>query len=272
MKKIIYIMFCMPFFLSLQSGLSEAEEVTFRFAPKDKMVMLERVDAVNEEILDDKLIQEQKSLVSTKILYTRTEKGFELKAEITKIEFFINGEKTENPVFELLMECPIVYKIDSSGRLFEVNGYDKFNKILYENFTKEFADEISGIFNEQEMTEKAKFDWDQKIGNYVGKTVSDREKWTEKKELSIPGGQKTDVDVETVFILNQKIDGKDCIKIEISYMDSDKSGKNLKGKTDIFMDPATMEIYSMSTERTVGIEKENKLLREKREYYYEYIF
>jgi hypothetical protein len=264
----------MPVILSFQPAFSDAEEITFRFAPKDKMVMLERVNAVNEEILDGKLIQEQKSLVSTRILYNKTKNGFELKTEITKIEFFINGEKAENPVFEVLMECPIIYKIDSSGKLIEVKGYDKFNKILYENFTKEFADQISNIFDEKEMTEKAKFDWNQKTGNFVGKTVKDGEKWTKKEEIQIPGGQKIDVDVETVFFLNEKINDKNCVKIQISYKDSPGDGKNFKGVTNIFLEPETMEIYSISSKRTLntGAKNQNKKIRETRDYYYEYIF
>jgi len=276
MNKIFYTVFCTAFFLIFQINLSRAFEspLKFTFEPKDKMVMLERVKAVNEEIINGVVIQKQESFVSTKVLYNKINAGFALKAEITKINFIIDGQKTQNPVFEALMECPVIYEIDYLGRFSDLKGYDKFKDILYKNFTKEFADEISKIFAEKEMKEKARFDWNQKTGNYAGKKVSNNEKWKSKEQITLPGGNKTDVDIETVFFLNEKFEGKDCIKIEIFYKNSNKGENNLKGKTFIFMNPLNMNIYSISSDRTfiVKTDKGENTLREKREYNYEYIF
>ncbi|MCB9493864.1 MAG: hypothetical protein H6681_00285 [Desulfobacteraceae bacterium] len=276
MKKILSAITAAVLILTFQNHFCEASDnnVKFTFAPKDKMVMLERVKAVNEEIVNGIVIQKQESLVSTKILYTQIKKGFELKAEITKIDFFINGEKTPNPVFEVLMECPIVYEIDNFGMLSDVKGYDKFKNLLYENFTLEFADEISKIFDENVMKEKAEFDWNQKTGNYAGKNVFHKEKWVNKEKLQIPGGNKIEVDVETVFFLKQNFKGKDCVKIVISYNGSNKDDNKLEGSAVIFVNPLNMDIYSISTEKNMTFKagKEKKVLREKREYNYEYIF
>jgi hypothetical protein len=276
MKKIFYSIFYTVFILTFENNLSKASEnkIKFTFEPKNKMAVLERVKAVNEEIVNDIVIQKQESLVSTKILYDKTSQGFDLKAEITKIEFFINGEKNINPVFEVLVKHPIVYKIDNSGKLYDVKGYDEFKNILYENFTREFADEISKIFDEDLMKEKAKFDWNQKIGNYAGKKVSHKEKWTEKQKIALWDNNNTNVNVETVFFLDEKFKGKDCVKIEISYKDSNKGENKVKGKAVIYINPLNMDIYSIFSEKnmTIDTKKQKKVLREKREYNYEYIF
>ncbi|MDY0131533.1 MAG: hypothetical protein RBR53_02585 [Desulforegulaceae bacterium] len=276
MKKNVYSIFFIVFFFSFGAQLSKASEnkVKFIFAPKDKMVMLERVVAVNEQILNEEVLEKQESSISTRITYNKTKNGFELKAEITKIEFFINGEKTENPVFEVLKECPIIYEVDKFGNFVDLKGYDKFNSLLYEKFTKEFADEISKIYSEDKMKEKAKSDWDQKTGNYLGKTVYHGEKWKNKEVMVIPGGQKTKVDFETIFFLNEKIKGKDCAKIKILFKIPDISAKDLKGQIEIYLNPLTMDVYSVLSERdfTIGTGKEEILMKEKREYNYEYIY
>jgi|GEM_PF-5536669 len=280
MKHRIIISFFTLFFLNLQiSFVSASEEVTFMFNPEDKTVMIENTEAVKKEIVNKETVKSEKSVVKTRIIYNKTQNGFNLVVQPLEIKFKLNNEPVENPVFDILKESPVIYNIDQKGQFQGLSGYDKIKKLFYENFTEEFASQIAQIFNKEKMEQKAEFEWAQKTGSYAGRTVSHKEKWERKEKLNFEQTDPVSFNVVTQFFLNEKFNEKDCVKIVINYENEDDKRPFIKGNAVVYTDPDTMNIYSQTMERTLYFNKKNDKgeeipakIYEKREYDYEYRF
>ncbi|MGM0418250.1 MAG: hypothetical protein ACQEQS_05970 [Thermodesulfobacteriota bacterium] len=280
MKHTIIISFFTLFFLNLQiCSVSASEEVTFNFRPENKTVMIENTEAVKKEIVNKETIKSEKSVVETRVIYNKTQNGFNLVVQPLDIKFKLDNEPVENPVFDILKESPVIYKIDEKGKFQGLSGYDEIKKLFYENFTEEFASQISRIFNKEKMEQKAEFEWAQKTGSYAGKTVTHKEKWERKEKLNFEQTDPVSFNVVTRFFLNEKFNKKDCVKIVINYENEDDKRPFIKGNAVVYTDPDTMNIYSQTMERTLYFNKKTDKgedipakIYEKREYDYEYRF
>lgn len=150
---------------------------------------------------------------------------------------------------------------------------------------------------ERSLINKDAAEWRGRIGNFAGKTARVGDVWTEKNDSPLPGGSTITFYSTTTFAGREKCGTADCVRIRFQY-NSDPAAfgdaakailsdapaaavptaitATITGTGHRLIDPATMNIHSEVTERTITMQmtldgKAQPVKRvEKREYAYTY--
>lgn len=275
-KRRLLIYFILLFFVySIPCLAGSKDKVTLVFSPKDQSVVTETVNAVLIKKIGTEVIKDE-SKVKTRLLFHKTEKGWDIKALPVEIEMKRNSEVVANPVSQILMDNPVVYKIDKDGHIKDVKGYAEIQKSLYQTFNMDYADAVAKVFNEKDMKQKAFLEWNMRTGNYVGKTVYNDFISLDKQDIYLSKDNSLTCDIKTRFLLNQTFKNKNLLKIIITYNNRAYNKDHvINGTAEIFVDPLTMKIYSQKIEKNMsflidrpGSNPVRVSIEEKRDYSY----
>lgn len=269
--------------LMYSNSFAKNDFALFTFSPKDQTIMIEKVKAYRKNVIGGNKPNESESNVTTRIVYKKTETGWNILASPLEITMKRDGKAINNPLFDILRSNSIKYQVTKNGQMTGVLGYKSIKSDIYKQFEKDTGNKVAKLFDEDVMKKKAFAEWHQKTGRYLGKRVINNEKWEDKETYKLPNGKNLEYMVEREFILNEKFKGKDYVKIIIRYFAGDdeivnKDNTFITGSAELIIDPGTMLIYSQKMERHIKIDVNlgNKEpvaveLHEKRDYLYEYI-
>ena len=226
--------------------------------------------------------QRDESLVTTRVIFNKTDQGWNIVTTPLEIEMKRNGKAVENPVFQILRNNPVTYELNKKGKIKNVSGYGDISERILKSFDNELGPKLSKLFDKDAMKKKAIAEWNLRTGDYVGKEVKNGEQWNKKEDFILPDGSSFKYDVKINFFLNEKYKDKDCVKILMIYSGKEplkekKYNAVIKGEAQVLVDPFTMMIYFQKVERDILMDvniKENKRIpvriTEKRIYSYQY--
>jgi hypothetical protein len=197
-----------------------------------------------------------------------------------------DGEIVNNPVVELLADITIIYKLDSQGAINEIVGYEKLPSMISAQVPPQIANQLSQLLNPDTLKQKEVSEWNGRIGDFLGKTVSINETWEHDIPYTLPNGVNLNYSIRTLFASEEKCGKAQCLRIEQVY-DSEAEGiaevvtgivesvaeaakpgssdnmpkieegdSSIKGEAVRLIDPATMLIYHEESQRTMEMKME----------------
>lgn len=280
------------------------QSFTFRFNPgEEETTYVQRMSTVRTKDLGDLGKQVDETRGEASILIARTESGFHVTATIISTEIFRDGQPVNNPIANALQSIEMTYVLDQDGRLLEVGGVDEALSELFASLPEDAAAAVSKLVNAEMLAAREAAEWNGRIGDFIGATVSLGETWEAEAPFQLPSG--TEIPFHTHISFNQPLDcgACDCLEILTAYT-SDASdlaelvsetlsgvvesaggsssasvefSESIEGSSRRVIDPSTMRIYSERMERTMTMMLEQPgrdpipmTMLEVREYEFEY--
>lgn len=267
---------------------SDAESVTFRFAPPDGTTFVQTlVTTKTTEVGSQKQTDVTRSKV--RLRFEKKPQGFLLTGTPLSMTLERNGQTVENPVLDVLSQTAITYRIDPQGKLVAIQGYGDFQDRLFKALPPQAARALSKVVNEEGMVAREKAEWAGRIGDFSGNTLELGASWTATSPFDLPSGEQIQFYTRTDLVGKEKCGARDCVRIRFRY-DTDaaalgavagkvvqevagatvKVGKmGLSGSGERLVDPDTLLVHAETLERTITLEG-GTTVREKREYSFEF--
>lgn len=282
---------------------AEPEKVTFRFAPPDGTTFEQILATTKTTDLGAQGKRTDVTRATVRLRFDKTADGYTLTGTPVSMTMHRDGQKVENPLFDILGSLTFTYRLDADGNIRAIEGYD----VLADRLRKAFPDEatfqaLSKVLNAEAMVAREKEEWSGRISSFSGGTYEIGSKWTTESPFALPDGETITFYTVTELVGQEKCGDRDCVRIRFRY-DTDASalGKlagevasdaakavgseggeikmsksKITGAGERVIDPATMLIYSESLERTMQMEMATPggmvpvTQSEKREYTFDY--
>jgi hypothetical protein len=303
----LFLLLITIFFLYLGTSFAiEAKMIKFTFNPKNGTTFIQTLTTTREKDLGLFGTQVDESVSTTKITVKKTEGGWEIIAQPLTAVMKRNGQVVEHPIFKLLSKLVITYQLDQQGVLKEIIGYDEV--LTNALFPPQVVKKVAPLLNADALKQKAISEWNGRIGDYLGKTISLGDSWEAVAPITLPNGTNLNYKITTHFKTLEPCGNIKCLRIEQNYESDVKGiaektnevikslaegvepnslqeglpvmkdqGSSIQGTVIRLIDPNTMLIYQEELERTMFLEMElagtgpipTKMI-EKRIYHFEY--
>lgn len=276
---------------------SDAESVTFRFAPPDGTTFVQTlVTTKTTEIGSQKQTDATRSKV--RLRFEKKPQGYILTGTPLSMTLERNGQAVENPLLDVLSQTVITYRIDPQGNLVAVQGYGEFQDRLFKTLPPQAVQALSKVVNEEAMVAREKAEWAGRIGDFSGNTLELGSSWTSASPFDLPSGEQIRFYTRTDVVGKERCGARDCVRIRFRY-DTDASAlgavaqkmvrevaaaagaprdsteavkvgrMGLSGGGERLVDPATLLVHAETLERTITMEG-GATVRETREYSFEF--
>ena len=277
LAKVVVGLLC--FNLTILNSNALADD-TFRFNPPDGTTFAQTVKTSKSSSMGPMMGRSEDGELVTKYTITKTAEGYRMVGRQVSHTMTRDGNKTSNPVVDILKEVVITTNLDNDGRAVSVEGYDKFIQKMNENLPPEALQMAASMFNEEAMAKKAIAEWNGRIGDLAGRSCKVGETWTSTDEYEMPGGSP--MKFYTAFKIMEKVNrnGHDCVRIEFFYnsdpaaltefidltvgeiMDEtdedfempDINVSTISGSGERIIDPSTMLVYYEKMTRSMKME------------------
>ncbi len=286
------------FFIFEFSGLAkEVKEIRFSFSPKDGTTYIQKLITLREKQIGSAGTQTEESVSTTKISIKKTKEGWDVIAKPESAIMKKNGQIINNPIVNLLTKITLIFKLDQQGAIKDVVGFETLTKMINSQFPPPVVKKLETLLNSEILKQKEIAEWNGRVGDYLGKTISIDDIWENEIPYTLPNGVNLVYKVKTHFKSLKPCGKTNCVLIEQVYdstiegMDSlandllkpivekVKKGSNeskpeviqnkskpavsqnhssMKGKAIRLIDPTTMLIYQEKIERTIQMEMEIK--------------
>ncbi len=183
-----------------------------------------------------------------------------------------------------LVGVPITYDLDRNGRVRAVLGCGEAMKQVRVKLGGESAHAKAAMFSEQAMVSQLSDDWNRRIGDFGGKTMTTGKVVVSADRYLLPHGEPAWYYVTTRLMGRVKYAGHNCVKLRFdSNTDPQALGKTvgksasellalggqqlprpkatgprITGSGERVIDPATLLIYSDTNARNVTISMKGK--------------
>ena len=265
------------------SGCSPDKEFMFTFSRKDGETYIQKLSVSRERHMSPTNIQMDDTLSVTRVTCKKTGDGWDINSQPISRTMLRNGKEIKNPLFDLLSEFVITYKVGKDGDLKDVIGYEKVADVVKTQYPAENVEGLSPMLDIGAIKQREFTEWDGRIGNFINKEFSIGDVWEYEIPYALPNGVELTYKVKTHF--KELVQHKNirCVLIEqtydstgegmsdlvnnvtesVSMTEADKgnipikAGKvssSIKGKVTRLIDPSTMNIYKEEAERTIHME------------------
>ncbi len=264
---------------------ADDDAVTFRFAPPEGTHYV--LDLKTTTIKELAGVGRQSSEMESRTDFTigRTEAGYDVTARPLSVKLTRDGRVVSDPVLDALQEVVTVLRLDPSGQLLSVEGYDGLLDQLGDRFPQAVIEALTPALNSDALVSQEKAEWEGRIGAFLGRTVAIGEVLHGTTTVPVSGGRELECKVETRIAGRVPCGEASCVRIASAYRDSTPDSEDAEetdpvkvvGASERLIDPATMLIFSESLERTTeasrevhGLGRVQATTVERREYRYDY--
>ncbi len=262
-------------------------KITFTFKPTNNLTFTQKFTSIREKHLGSTGHKKEETKTTSKITYKQTSTGWDVIIRPQESIHIRNGEVVKNLIQDLISNLNITYKLDAQGKILDIIGYDELSKVFKERFPLQAASLFSNMVKVETLKEREISEWNRRIGNLIGKTVSIGETWNHDEPFKLPNDTVLTYQVKTLFAemkpcgpqnqnqciqiiqeyttdaakvsgmltdMMQKVTGATTPKDEKKNSEPDKNPSSIQGKVMRLIDPQTMRIYDESSERTMRVE------------------
>jgi hypothetical protein len=307
--KLLPFVLVISFFFTagINTYANEKNEIVFSFAPKDGTVFSQKLTMLREKDLGSLGVQLDESESITKVEFKKVKDGWEVLATPVSAVMKRNGQVIQSPVVDLLSKLTITYILDKNGHITDVRGYEKLISMINSKFPPQVAQKLSSLINSDLLKQKEITEWNGRIGDYLGKSISIGDTWNFSAPFQLPNGKSLNYNVKILFSSLEPCGRNKCVKIDQVFdsaadglssfasevvktisvgveEDQEKkmpeNGNNnstIQGKITRLIDPSTMLIYKEELDRIIememeipGVGKLPAIMTEKRIYEFDY--
>jgi hypothetical protein len=252
-------------------------EFKFTYNPPDGVVYNVINKTKKTEKADSENPKTEESIVEYQVTISKVEEGFASYEIPISYEKYVDGQKIDNPLIDMIMDFTIETVIDSNGHLIGLSGYEGLIDSIMSNFTPEIAEKVSSLISEEILIGQLLHEWNSRIADFTGKDAKIGDVWQSSDSMLISvESTPFNFTTETKFKEMINLDGIECIRIEFNYIaDSEEYKKSMEsffsnmmgmaldsstniliteaefsGYGERIIDPSTMLIYSEKTHKT----------------------
>ena len=264
------------FALLFAAAASAEEPITFRYAPPPDTRFVEVVHTTTTTELVGTARQQSEMVTRTAIDIARMDQGFRITNRPVSAEMFRDGRAVSDPILTALLDVVVVYRVSDEGKLLAIEGFEGLEEKLGSTLP-------AGTLKPESIMASGTAEWNGRIGNLAGRTVSLGEVLVGKSVLPLPKGEKLEYEVHTEIARREPCGQNSCVVVATRYQNELEEGgekkteASMRGKGERVLDPGTMLIYREVVERTLeatgeipGRGKVTTRSIERREYSYEY--
>ncbi len=253
------------------------QTVRFVFAPPAGTRAMDTV--VVEKRKDFGPLGERVERGKSKVLLTidKTDDGYRLVNEVLELEATGKGRQAPSAFQEALSKAKIVFRVDSSGKLRRIEGYESLMARLKEAVPQALLKSVGKVMNADVMKSRDRADWSGRIEAFAGETVKIGDTWSGVSSYRLPSREFVKYYFVTRFSGLEACGGRECVVIE-TYYDTDLDGlmsllgevmedvsrvvppprirgrltrTSMKGRVRRLMEPETMLIHFEKLERVI---------------------
>jgi hypothetical protein len=116
-------------------------------------------------------------------------KGFTVSETLLSVRVRHDGAADDpDPFDRCLLNNPITFSLDKSGKLLRVLGAEKVVETGRDVLSAEERDELGGMLDAATLTKSFASDWDVAVGALVGRMVKSGATWSQKGDTFLPDG------------------------------------------------------------------------------------
>lgn len=295
-------------FLSLASP-APAQLIEFKFDPPDGAAWTQTVLHDQRRESADGTSRSLYTVVRSRASIRRQSAGaatgFVLEIRPVAAAVFRDGERVRDPAFEAVLTTPVTLRLDAAGRALEVLGYedlrDRVAAALPRDAPPATVEATLRLFDGRALAAREKSEWDGRVARLSGRKAEVGDGWGSYEQAPLPTGDsvtfQSGTKIEERFQCGRRI----CVRLLFQF-DTDEEGVrnflgdsfdllpreaarpagplevNVEGGGERVVDPSTLLVRSERAGRTLevktprpgGGEPVTTIVRESREYRYEY--
>jgi hypothetical protein len=303
--KIVAVVFvsCLAFVPEPGAQADQGGSYTFRFDPGgDDSRFTQRVTTTRTKDLGGGDARVDESKTETGVQVRRTESGYLVSATPMSAEMTRDGRPIENPIANALQQIEMSYRLDEEGRLVEITGVEEAVDRIMSSLPEEARQAVSGLINAEMLIARETTEWNGRIGDFIGATVTTGDTWSWEAPFTLPNGEEIPFHTVIAFEKILPCGSCSCLEVVTSYSSDATAMANLasetvskivesagegtevanasgtiEGVSRRVIDPNTMRIHSEHLERTISFvldqgvsEPAPVVMTEERDYRYEY--
>ena len=266
--------------VSSGTALAAEESLTFRYAPPTDTRYTLVLKSTTTRELDGIGRQTSEFQSRTAVTIARSGDGYAITAQPVSVRVKRDGRDVEDPVLAALQDVVTVHRLDATGRLLDVEGYDDLAEQLRARLPAEVVDALAPAVDRERLVAEEKAEWQGRVGAFLGRTVQIGEVLKGTSRVAVAGAI-LECDVETRVAGRVPCGDGSCVRLSSAYREAgvpgDDSALRIHGGSEWVVDPETMLIFSESASRTTetdvdlpGRGRVHAVTVEQREYRYEY--
>jgi len=206
---------------------TESEQITFAFGPTDGTQFTQKLTHSRVQEFSQGGSQTHASESATLFTITRTETGYDVRAEQISTAMKRDGEQIDDPVTGVLRDMPATYETDAEGKLIGIRGFENITERMKAELPPQLSEILVPVLTEQTLVQRGTVEWNERFGNFVGKTVSLGDLWMSIRPFEFAQELSTAQYVATWFPELAKCGEKDCVRVRIFY-DTDREALRQK--------------------------------------------
>ncbi|MBN1906570.1 MAG: hypothetical protein JW927_15900 [Deltaproteobacteria bacterium] len=277
--------------LMLHVGCSSDKEFKFTFNRQDGETYVQKLSISRERLTGADSMEMEDTLLETRVTCRKIIEGWDIESQTLNTIMMKNGEEIQSPLFALISKLTITYRIDSSGNMKDLIGYDRVLEAVKSQYPPEVAENVSAGINIDAIRQREFSEWKNRVGDFLGKKFSIGDTWEHDASYILPNGDKISYRVKTLFKEKVQQNSVTCVLIEQTYDSAgdgltvkddkhpelDQESASINGMVTRIIDPATMRIYKEEVKREIHMSTEMPItgkipeeIVETRTYDYEY--
>lgn len=288
---------------SFPAPRAAAETVTFHFAPPDGTNYVQTLITVREKHLEGVTDQTDRSEAKTAVSIKRSGDEYLIAATPLSNTMTRDGKAVQDPISALLHGLSITHVIDANGQVKEIRGYETLAERMSKGLPPEIVKALAPLLNEKTMVARETAEWNGRIGEFAGKTITIGEPTDTEVPFRLPSGESLKYYMRTTVRGLEPCPAGMCARIEMTYnSDASQLGKavgktivnlaaaagkdlpdtkvtqsDVSGSASRLIDPKTMLLYGEKLARSVTMQmtvpgkgKVPTRMSETREYSFDY--
>jgi len=289
--------------LALLPPLS-AQEITFTFHPPDSITFLQTLTTTKNTDMGQRGKLDEVTEVVGRLTIMKTSNGYRMTETPLSISATKNGQRVDDPTLALFENIVVEYQLDKDGNLLGISGYEKLVDVMKQLVPAEMLETLSSILNDETLRNRDAAEWNERIGDFIGKMIRLGDSWAGVDSFPLPNGETIAYYSLTRFPEQVKCGNRDCLRLQFDYnsdasalsklvnrdlakllgqpaesLPPTSSAAKISGFGERLVDPHTMLIYSETVERTLtakttmpGQGDVDMTQTERREYKYDYSY
>ncbi len=157
-----------------------------------------------------------------------------------------------DPIASVLMGQTRVYRLDGSGRLQGVDGFEAVLERVRESFSPEVVQALAPMLDANLLEAAEKAEWKRRYQSYLGVTVSVGDAWDANAQLTLPTGERLEHAVRTTFAASNGCGAARCIEIRtVTAAEAEPGAPKIHYEERRLLEPDTMRVHRETLDQSI---------------------
>jgi len=250
----MYKLACSVVLLALPTVAADPATVKFRLEPAVGSAY-EAASTHTREVDLGEGKRVDKSVGKVKFFTDKLADEYRIKATTTETRIERDGQPILSPMLTANIGVELIYEFDADGKLTTIRGYEGILEQLKKMLPAPFVAQMTPLFNSDGLRKRDIATWNGRGGQLLGKEVKIGDVETKTEPFALPTRGTVQTNVEATYAGWVDCEQSRCVRIVYKYSTDDAEAK-VTGEGEKIVDPATLRVYSESSEKRLSGELE----------------